>query len=77
MITNMGKLMGLTKGNCKVVDISTTLEEKDKIFALIRRSVKYSFDVDFEKLILNKFIPVKIHKFGNKDEIVIKFKGDK
>jgi ABC-type enterochelin transport system ATPase subunit len=75
MNTNIGKLMGLiTCGNCKVVDASTNAEEKDKVFSLVRRTNKYPFDVDFEKLMAYGFYPVRMHKLNGKDEIVFRTK---
>lgn len=75
MNTNIGKLMGLlTCGNCKVVDASTTAEDKDKVFALVRRTSKYPFSIDFEKLMNAGFYPSHMHKLNGRDEIVFKVK---
>ena len=67
---NIRKLIKLMGNNCKVVDISTCKEEKDKLFSVVRRYKKYDFDVDFDSLIKAGFYPKYMHMYIKKDEIV-------
>lgn len=75
MNTNIGKLMGvITCGNCKVIDVSTKAEDKDKVFALVRRTNKYAMNIDFEKLMAFGFYPVRMQKIDGRDELIFKIK---
>lgn len=75
MNTNIGKLMSLiSSGNCKVIDAATCIEDKDKVFAIIRKTFKYPLAINFELLAENGFYPSHMHKYEGKDEIVIKKK---
>lgn len=75
MSTNIGKLMSLIScGNCKVIDASTVTEDKDKVFAVVRKTNKYPLSIDFEKLSANGFYPSRMHKLNGRDEIVFRIK---
>lgn len=73
-MSNIAKLIKLIGNNCTVIDIAVSDEEKDKIFSVVRKFKNYSFDVDFDILIKNGFIPKYMHLYDGKDEIIFEVK---
>lgn len=71
-------LMRFVGNNCYVTDTSLNEQEKDKVFSVTRKCKNYKFDINFEKLIKNGFIPYYMDSYNNKDEIIFRYiKEDK